>query len=67
MTPMLNNCCGVEPALLAETLACATVRSQPRAVHVAMVDEELPYPANSGKRIRTLNLTIRLAQRHRIT
>jgi glycosyltransferase involved in cell wall biosynthesis len=32
-----------------------------------MVDEELPYPANSGKRIRTLNLTLRLARRHRIT
>jgi glycosyltransferase involved in cell wall biosynthesis len=32
-----------------------------------MVDEELPYPATSGKRIRTLNLTLRLAQRHRLT
>jgi glycosyltransferase involved in cell wall biosynthesis len=32
-----------------------------------MVDEELPYPANSGKRIRTLNLTLRLARRHRVT
>lgn len=35
--------------------------------HVVVVDEELPYPANSGKRIRTLNLISRLAQRHRIT
>jgi glycosyltransferase involved in cell wall biosynthesis len=32
-----------------------------------MVDEELPYPPVSGKRIRTLNLTQRLAERHRIT
>jgi glycosyltransferase involved in cell wall biosynthesis len=32
-----------------------------------MIDEELPYPANSGKRIRTLNLTLRLARRHCIT
>ncbi len=32
-----------------------------------MVDEELPYPPNSGKRIRALNLTLRLAQRHRLT
>ena len=32
-----------------------------------MIDEELPYPPTSGKRIRTLNLTRRLAQRHRIT
>jgi glycosyltransferase involved in cell wall biosynthesis len=34
---------------------------------VAIVDEELPYPPVSGKRIRTLNLTLRLAQRHRLT
>jgi glycosyltransferase involved in cell wall biosynthesis len=32
-----------------------------------MVDEELPYPPTSGKRLRTLNLTMRLAARHRIT
>src|SRR5579883_2110435 len=37
------------------------------ALRVVMVDEELPYPANSGKRIRTLNLTLRLAKRHRLT
>src|SRR6516162_9076773 len=36
-------------------------------LHVAIVDEELPYPATSGKRIRTLNLTLRLARRHRLT
>lgn len=38
-----------------------------RPLHVVMVDEELPYPPLSGKRIRTLNLTLRLARRHRIT
>ena len=38
-----------------------------RRLPVAVVDEELPYPANSGKRIRTLNLLLPLAQRHRIT
>jgi glycosyltransferase involved in cell wall biosynthesis len=32
-----------------------------------MVDEELPYPPTSGKRLRTFNLTLRLAQRHHIT
>jgi glycosyltransferase involved in cell wall biosynthesis len=32
-----------------------------------MVDEELPYPPTSGKRIRTLNLTLRLAKRHQLT
>jgi glycosyltransferase involved in cell wall biosynthesis len=36
-------------------------------LHVVMVDEELPYPPTSGKRIRTLNLTMRLARRHHIT
>src|SRR5438105_13971378 len=36
-------------------------------LHVALVDEELPYPPTSGKRIRTLNLLLRLAQRHRLT
>jgi glycosyltransferase involved in cell wall biosynthesis len=39
----------------------------PSALRVVMVDEELPYPPNSGKRIRTLNLTLRLARRHRLT
>jgi len=37
-----------------------------RPLHVAIVDEELPYPPTSGKRIRTLNLLLRLARRHRI-
>jgi glycosyltransferase involved in cell wall biosynthesis len=36
-------------------------------LRVVVVDEELPYPPNSGKRIRTLNLLLRLAKRHRIT
>jgi glycosyltransferase involved in cell wall biosynthesis len=37
------------------------------ALDVVLVDEELPYPPTSGKRIRTLNLTLRLARRHRLT
>ncbi|MGH7172431.1 MAG: glycosyltransferase [Gemmataceae bacterium] len=37
------------------------------ALRVVMVDEELPYPPTSGKRVRTLNLTLRLARRHRLT
>src|SRR5437868_1250218 len=32
-------------------------------LRVVMIDEELPYPPTSGKRIRTLNLTMRLARR----
>src|SRR5262245_20099005 len=47
----------------APTFARPTVRP----LHVAVVDEELPYPPTSGKRIRTLNLTLRLARRHRLT
>src|ERR1051325_1735420 len=48
----------------------ALTRASPRRsppLHVALVDEELPYPPTSGKRIRTLNLTQRLARRHRLT
>ena len=34
---------------------------------VAVLDEELPFPLTSGKRIRTFNLLSRLADRHRVT
>jgi glycosyltransferase involved in cell wall biosynthesis len=44
-----------------------TQAAPPRRLRVAIVDEELPYPPTSGKRIRTLNLTLRLARRHDIT
>ena len=36
-------------------------------LHVAVLDEELPFPLNSGKRIRSFNLLTRLAKTHRIT
>jgi glycosyltransferase involved in cell wall biosynthesis len=36
-------------------------------LHVVIVDEELPYPPNTGKRLRTFNLVSRLARRHRLT
>jgi len=36
-------------------------------MHIAILDEELPYPLTSGKRIRTLNLLRRLADRHQLT
>ena len=49
-------------------LAPADPARQPaRRLHVVIVDEELPYPPTSGKRIRTLNLVLRLAGRHRLT
>ena len=38
-----------------------------RPLHVVIVDEELPYPPTSGKRIRALSLVQRLAHRHSIT
>jgi glycosyltransferase involved in cell wall biosynthesis len=37
------------------------------ALHIAILDEELPYPPTSGKRIRTYSLLRRLAHRHRLT
>ena len=40
-------------------------RQQP--IRVGIVDEEFPYPANSGKRLRTLNLIQRLAKTHELT
>src|SRR5262249_14397587 len=48
-------------------LTSAQPPSATRPLRVALVDEELPYPPTSGKRIRTLNLTLRLARRHRLT
>jgi glycosyltransferase involved in cell wall biosynthesis len=38
-----------------------------RPLHIVVVDEELPYPPVTGKRLRTFKLLIRLARRHRIT
>jgi glycosyltransferase involved in cell wall biosynthesis len=38
-----------------------------RPLRVAVLDEELPFPPTSGKRIRSFNLLRRLADRHRVT
>ena len=38
-----------------------------RSLNVAVLDEELPFPLTSGKRIRTFNLLSRLVDRHRVT
>lgn len=38
----------------------------PLALDVLLVDEELPWPANTGKRLRTWNLVRRLQARHSI-
>jgi polysaccharide biosynthesis protein PslH len=53
------------PTQLAPARASST--GVDRRLRVAIVDEELPYPPTSGKRIRTLNLTLRLAKRHQLT
>src|SRR5690348_9784694 len=37
------------------------------AMHAVIVDGDVSYPATSGKRLRTLNLMLRLARRHRVT
>jgi glycosyltransferase involved in cell wall biosynthesis len=36
-------------------------------MHVVIVDGDVSYPATSGKRLRTLNLMLPLARRHRLT
>lgn len=46
-----------------ETISLVT---QP-PLRVVLIDEELPYPPTSGKRIRTYNLVKRLAPRHHLT
>jgi polysaccharide biosynthesis protein PslH len=38
-----------------------------RPMNVVVVNAEFPYPPTAGNRIRTLNLLLRLAPRHRIT
>ena len=45
----------------------ATSGLSDRQLRAVVVDEELPFPPNSGKRIRTLNLITRLARRHHVT
>ena len=36
-------------------------------MNVVIVGSTLPYPPTSGSRLRTLNLTVRLARRHKVT
>jgi glycosyltransferase involved in cell wall biosynthesis len=38
-----------------------------RTLNVAIIASELPYPPTAGNRVRTLNLALRLARRHKIT
>ena len=41
--------------------------ANPRRLKVLIVDEEVPFPPNAGKRIRTWNLLRRLAVKHDLT
>jgi polysaccharide biosynthesis protein PslH len=52
--------------LIATPLPVASA-SQSVPLNVVMVSHELPVPALTGQQQRTLNLTLRLARRHRIT
>src|SRR4051794_27434701 len=36
-------------------------------MHAVIVDGDISYPPTSGKRLRTLNLLLPLARRHRLT
>src|SRR5436305_1271386 len=36
-------------------------------MNAVIVDGDISYPPTSGKRLRTLNLLLRLARRHRVT
>src|ERR1700678_321260 len=36
-------------------------------MHAVIVDSDVSYPATSGKRLRTLNLMLRMPKRHRLT
>src|SRR3954465_5534803 len=36
-------------------------------MNAVIVDGDISYPATSGKRLRTLNLLLRLARRHKVT
>jgi sugar transferase (PEP-CTERM/EpsH1 system associated) len=42
------------------------LQNRKERLKVLVVDEEIPYPADTGKRIRTWNLLKRLAQKHSV-
>ncbi len=47
--------------------ALEPLQTATRALNLLAIDEWIPYPPDSGKRVRTWNLLRRLAHRHRIT
>jgi hypothetical protein len=57
---------GNGPGTIVNLRSAASQPGCPR-LKVLVLDEEIPYPLDSGKRIRTFNLLERLARRHSIT
>src|SRR5262249_19997736 len=51
----------------AARIVCQNEGEAGRRMNVAIIDGDVPYPATSGKRLRTLNLMLPLARRHRLT
>jgi hypothetical protein len=50
-----------------EKVLAAFLTARQNLMHVTIVDKELPYPPNLGKRIRTLNLLLPFTRLYRIT
>jgi glycosyltransferase involved in cell wall biosynthesis len=57
----------LSPVYRQPTPAAARSVGIPQSFRVVVIDSELPYPPDSGKRIRTVNLMSRLARRHQLT
>jgi glycosyltransferase involved in cell wall biosynthesis len=55
------------PALHEFRKSVSEVNGDGRRMKVLVLDEEIPFPLNSGKRIRTWNLLRHLCRRHSIT
>ena len=58
--------CESAKELLSAKLEPSSVLPDSRGLRVVVLDEEVPYPPDSGKRIRTWNLLSRLARKHQI-
>lgn len=58
---------GLAPTLMSAGARLDSAPLETARLRVAVVDEEPPYPLDSGKRIRTFELLSRLASRHDIT
>jgi glycosyltransferase involved in cell wall biosynthesis len=63
----MNTCIEFELPLRRRYAASGKVGSTSFHMHAVIVDGDVSYPPTSGKRLRTLHLMLRLAERHRIT